>query len=156
MVGEEDTNVPFDKRVSISFLKTVASNLGVADRIIFTGFRNDVPRLLAASDIYAMPTFEKPFALVFLEAMAMGKPIVAIESGGVPELVEHEKSGLLSAPEDIDSFATNLASLLSDAGRRTKMGHYARQRIEEHFTARHMAKEVESLYQKIGEPSSNR
>ncbi len=152
MVGEEDTIVPLNNRVSVPFLKKIASDLGVADRIIFTGFRNDVPRLLAASDIYAMPTFEEPFALVFLEAMAMGKPIVAIESGGVPELVEHGKSGLLSAPDDIDNFAANVAFLLGDAGRRTEMGRNARRRIEEHFTARHMAKEVERLYQKLMDP----
>ena len=97
-------------------LAALADELGVDDSVVFTGRRSDVARLMAAADVFAMPSLEEPFGLVYLEAMAMRLPVVALDSGGTPEVVEHGRSGLLSAPGDIDALAANIVELLSDAG----------------------------------------
>ena len=86
-------------------LKTLTRELGLQEHVIFTGFRSDIVQILAAIDVFTMPTFEEPCAVAFLEAMAMRKPVVALRSGGTPQLVEHGVAGLLSPPEDIDALA---------------------------------------------------
>ena len=63
-------------------LKGLVADLGVTDNVIFTGLRTDMPAVMAAADVFALPSYEEPFGLVFLEAMAMKKPVVAINSGG--------------------------------------------------------------------------
>jgi len=135
-------------------LRKVVNELGLSDQVIFTGHRKDVQNILAAIDLYAMPTFEEPFGLVFLEAMAMKKPIVAIESGAVPEVVEHGKSGLISPLNDSTQLAENIVTLLNDPALRTQMGNYGRQRVEEYFNAQRMADDMEHLYLHILERSS--
>jgi glycosyltransferase involved in cell wall biosynthesis len=127
-------------------LVQLAESLGVADNLIMAGQRNDVPALLAASDVFALPSFEEPFGLVFAEAMAMKRPVVALDNGGTPEVVEHGKSGLLSAPGDVHGLAQNLLTLLADPGLRARMGEYGRRRVERDFTNHRLAEDVSRLY----------
>jgi len=130
-------------------LKTLAGSLGVLDRIIFTGGRSDVPRVMAACDVFTLPSFEEPFGLVFLEAMAMRRPVVAVNNGGTPEVVEHGTTGLLSPPLDVPALAANIATLLRDATLRAEMGARGRERVLERFTAQRMAREVGAAYERI-------
>jgi len=102
-------------------LKSLALRLGVQDHVRFTGARSDIPRVMAASDLFALPSFEEPFGLVFLEAMAMQKAVVAVNNGGTPEVVEHGRAGLLSPPWDVPALAANIVTLLSDADLRARM-----------------------------------
>ena len=78
-------------------LREQARELGIEKNVIFTGPRSDIAELLAACDVFALPSFEEPFGLVFAEAMAMKRPVVALANGGTPEVVEHGKCGLLSS-----------------------------------------------------------
>ena len=78
-------------------LASAIDELDVADMVTLAGWRDDVPRLMAAADIYAMPSTMEPFGLVFCEAMAMGLPVVALDDGGTPEVVVDGETGLLSA-----------------------------------------------------------
>ena len=130
-------------------LRALAQELGVAERVIFTGLRSDVPRLMAAADVLALPSFEEPFGLVFAEAMAMKKPVVAVDSGGTPEVVEHGKSGLLSPPDDLAALTENLRRVLSDPALRAEMGAQGRRRVEEHFIPARLAKDVSRVYEKL-------
>jgi len=130
-------------------LKALARSLGIEQRVIFTGARSDVPRVMAACDLFTMPSFEEPFGLVFLEAMAMKKPVIALDNGGTPEVVEHGRSGLLSAPQDIPGLAANILSLLRDPELRTRMGEYGRTRVLEHFSARRMAADAAAAYGRV-------
>lgn len=130
-------------------LKSLAHRLGVADKVVFTGARADVPRVMAACDLFTMPSFEEPFGLVFLEAMAMRKPVVALDNGGTPEVVEHGRSGLLSPPLDIPALQANIATLLRDRELRSRMGEYGRARVLERFTAHRMACDVGAAYEQI-------
>jgi glycosyltransferase involved in cell wall biosynthesis len=136
-------------------LKALAADLGVTDNVMFTGQRSDMPALMAASDVFALPSLEEPFGLVFVEAMAMKKPVVALSNGGTLEIVEHGKSGLLSAFGDRDALAQNLLTLLRDPALRARMGEYGRQQVEARFTANRMAIDTGNVYASLA-PSVSR
>jgi glycosyltransferase involved in cell wall biosynthesis len=130
-------------------LKEHARELGIGENVMFTGQRQDVAPLLAACEVFALPSFEEPFGLVFAEAMAMKRPVVALTNGGTPEVVEHGKCGLLSEPGNIDALADNLLRLLDDPALRTRFGEYGRTRVEEHFTPRRMALDFAAVYARV-------
>jgi glycosyltransferase involved in cell wall biosynthesis len=130
-------------------LKEQARELGIAENVVFTGQRSDVSQLLAACDVFSLPSFEEPFGLVFAEAMAMKRPVVALTNGGTPEVVEHGKCGLLSAPGDINALAANLTQLLDDPALRTQFGEYGRSRVEQHFTPQRMASDFAKIYARM-------
>jgi glycosyltransferase involved in cell wall biosynthesis len=127
-------------------LKALAATLGVTGNVIFTGHRSDVPALFAASDVFALPSFEEPFGLVYAEAMAMKKPVLALTNGGAPEIVEHGRSGLLSAHGHHEELTAHLAALLRDPALRARMGEYGRQQVEARFTAPRMAADTARVY----------
>jgi glycosyltransferase involved in cell wall biosynthesis len=128
-------------------LRVLAKELGVAECVVFTGQRSDIAQIMAASDVYTMPSLEEPFGLVFLEAMAMGKPVVAIDNGGTPEVVEHGRSGLLVPPMDITALARSIVKLLADPQLRTTMGAYGRARVLEYFNVQRMARDAAAAYE---------
>ena len=128
-------------------LKELARELGVTGRVVFTGERSDVSRIMASCDVFTMPSWEEPFGLVFLEAMAMRKPVVSLDDGGTPEVVEHGRSGLLSRHGDIEAMAANIVTLLSDRTLRERMGAYGRARVLEFFTAERMARDAAASYE---------
>jgi glycosyltransferase involved in cell wall biosynthesis len=130
-------------------LKEHARELGILENVVFAGQRSDIASLLAACDVFSLPSFEEPFGLVFAEAMAMKRPVVALTSGGTPEVVEHGKCGLLSPPGDIDALAANLQRLLDDPALRTRFGEFGRGRVEEHFTPQRMASDFAGLYARL-------
>jgi glycosyltransferase involved in cell wall biosynthesis len=127
-------------------LKLLARELGVSARVVFTGERADIPRVMAACDVFAMPSWEEPFGLVFLEAMAMQRPVVSLNDGGTPEVVEHGRSGLLSTHGDIVGLAANIVALLKDERNRVRMGVYGRSRVLDYFTADRMARDAATAY----------
>jgi glycosyltransferase involved in cell wall biosynthesis len=130
-------------------LKEHASELGIGENVVFTGQRSDIAVLLAACDIFSLPSFEEPFGLVFAEAMAMKRPVVALTNGGTPEVVEHGKCGLLSPPGDVDALAANLLQLLGDPALRAQFGENGRSRVEAHFTPQRMASDFAALYARM-------
>jgi glycosyltransferase involved in cell wall biosynthesis len=130
-------------------LKILAGELGVTDRVVFTGGRSDIPRVMAACDVFSLPSFEEPFGLVFLEAMAMQRPVAAVDNGGTPEVVEHGRAGLLSPAKDIEALAGNLVTLLKDPELRGRMGAYGRARVLEYFNAQRMARDAGAAYEAI-------
>ena len=130
-------------------LKALARSLRVEAHVTFTGARSDVPQIMAACDLFTMPSFEEPFGLVFLEAMAMKKPIVALDNGGTPEVVEHGRSGLLSPPWDVPRLAANILTLLRDRELCARMGEYGRAQVLERFNARRMAHDAGEAYERI-------
>jgi len=130
-------------------LKALARSLGIEQQVIFTGPRSDVPRVMAACDLFTMPSFEEPFGLVFLEAMAMKKPVVALDNGGTPEVVEHGRSGLLSSPRDIQGLAANILRLANDPSLRGRMAEYGRSQVLERFSARRMAAAAAEAYERV-------
>ena len=130
-------------------LEATVAELGIAGSVIFTGFRSDIRELMAACDIFAMPSFEEPFGMVYLEAMAMERPVVALDNGGAKEVIDNGGSGLLSAPGDVDALAGNLVTLLRSPSLRQRMGEHGRRRVKERFSAEGMARNAEGVYEQL-------
>jgi len=149
LVGEDDPRATPGGGSYSAQLRALTEELGLTEQIIFTGFRRDVPHIMAACDVYTMPSFEEPFGVVFLEAMAMRKPVIALDNGGTREVVEHGKAGLLSRPKDVQELADNILTLLNDAELRQRMGAYGRRLVEERYTAQRMAHDTEQIYRRL-------
>jgi len=127
-------------------LRADAERLGVAGRVVFAGYRNDVPAVLAGCDVFCLPSFAEGLPLVVLEAMAHAKPVVATRAGGTDELVVDRETGLLVPTGDADSLARALSELLADPTRATRMGEAGRARVVAEFGAAAMAERVLELY----------
>jgi len=149
IVGEDDPRGMPGRGSFTAELKSLANDLDLTGQVIFTGFRRDIHKILAASDIFTMPSFEEPFGMVYLEAMAMKRPVIALDSGGTPEVIENGKSGLLSLPQDIEQLATNIVRLINNPALRLEMGEYGRQRVGQYFTSHRMACDIERIYQQL-------
>jgi glycosyltransferase involved in cell wall biosynthesis len=109
-------------------LKASAERAGVADRVRFLGQRADVPRLMAAADVYCQPnTGPEPFGVSFIEALYAGLPVVAGAAGGAAEVVT-DACGVLVKPGDVRAVADALGGLLAGAGRRRSLGEFGRAR----------------------------
>jgi glycosyltransferase involved in cell wall biosynthesis len=149
IVGTDDLHASGSRGSYTAELRALTAELQLENRVIFTGWRTDIERVLAACDVFALPSFEEPCAVAFLEAMAMQRPVVALANGGTPCLVEHGRAGLLSEPEDIHQLGENLLTLLTNPALRREMGEYGRKRVEDYFTPRRLAAEVEEVYRRV-------
>ncbi len=150
VVGGEDLSaLPEGCDSYLEVLKEKAEELELSQQVIFTGPRFDVQAILAASDLYTMPALGEAFGLVFSEAMAMRKPVIALDSGGAGEAVEDGKSGLLSAPGDVEQLARNILTLVNNPALCQQMGEYGRKRVEEYFNPQRLANDVERVYRAV-------
>lgn len=127
-------------------MQALASELGIADRVRFLGLREDVPALLAASDLLLAPSRREALSLTLLEASACRLPIVASRVGGIGEVVEDGASGVLVPPDEPEALAAALSGLLDSPSRCQAMGACARQRFETCFTENLMFDQTEAVY----------
>jgi len=122
-------------------LKTLVSTLGLSDRVVFTGFRDDMPAVMAALDVLVLPSWEEPFGRVVVEAMSSGRAVIATNAGGVPEVVIKNVTGLLVPPRDPWALYQAMATLARSEGLRRRFGALGRKRAVERFSIReHVAK----------------
>jgi glycosyltransferase involved in cell wall biosynthesis len=127
-------------------LRMCAARLGITHQVSFLGMRSDVPELLAAADIFAMPSRWEGNPLALMEAMAAGLPTVATAVGGVPGLISNGETGLLTASDDVSTFADFLEVLATNAELRTKLGTLATKAAAKRFGAEQMTRSYEQLY----------
>jgi len=127
-------------------LEALATELGIAERVHFLGYRDDIPQLLAACDVFALPSLYEGSSLAVLEAMAAGRPVVSSAIGGTDELIDDGVDGLLVAPGDTAGLAGALRRLLDDAELRKSFAERARRRVERDFTPTAMTQRVEAIY----------
>jgi len=130
-----------------SQLHQLTADLGLTERVLFTGHREDLPRVLPALDLLVHCSDAEPFGRVLIESMAASRPVVAFDDGGVPEVVVRNDTGLLVPPGDEDALAAAIIELLCDRKRRLQMGNAGRQRVEQHFTAAQTARGIEAVYE---------
>ena len=130
-------------------LEKLAEDLGIAERTVFTGHREDIPDLLAASDLFCLPSQNEPFGRVVIEAMAAGLPVVATRGGGVPEIVEDKRTGLLVTTDRVAEMSSALAELLADEPRRRQMGRAGLRRAREHFDLAVTVAKIEDVYDRL-------
>jgi glycosyltransferase involved in cell wall biosynthesis len=116
-------------------------------RVVFAGYRDDVPALMAGCDIFCLPSSMEGLPLVVLEAMAHAKPVVATAVGGTPELVLDGETGILVPPGDGDALTNALDALLRDPVRARRMGEAGLARVRAEFDAKTLTARVLSLYE---------
>lgn len=129
-------------------MQRLACELGIERNVIFTGFRNDVPALIAASDVMLQVSiFEDPFPGVVLQGMAMAKPMLASRLGGIPEQIDDGVSGFLIDPHDGKGIAQRVVALLNDAPQRERIGQAARRAVYTKF--KDDAAVIDAIYDEV-------
>jgi glycosyltransferase involved in cell wall biosynthesis len=118
----------------------------VNERVLFAGMRKDVPRLLAASDVFVLPTLTEALPTVLAEAMAAKLPIIASRVGGIPEMVTDGQNGCLVEPEDIDGIAKACIHLLADPEKRAAMGAQGWETVQAKFNIERQVDQLKTLY----------
>lgn len=131
-------------------LQRMAHDLGLGHSVIFTGFRRDIPELLAACDmlVHAARSPES-FGMVLVEAAAAGKPVVATDVGGPREIVVHERTGILVPPGQPEMLAQAITGLLGNPDRRRTMGIAAARRARERFDITHTVEEIHNVIEQV-------
>jgi glycosyltransferase involved in cell wall biosynthesis len=130
-------------------LEAQAASLGIADRVVFTGRREDVPAVTAALDIAVLPSYREAQGLSVLEAMALGRPVVASNVGGIPEMVEDGVSGLLVRPGDCDALAAAIVRLLSNHPLADTLARRGHDLVHERFCIEIMTNSIETVYDEM-------
>ena len=127
-------------------LEAEAASLGVSERIVFTGRREDVPAVTAALDVAVLPSYREAQGLSVLEAMALGRPVVASKVGGIPEMIEDGVTGLLVPPNDCDALAGAIIRLLTDHPLADMIGKRGHDMVHDRFCIELMVESIESIY----------
>lgn len=130
-------------------LEHQAAALGLSDRVTFLGHRDDVPALLGAADLYVLPSRTEACPNGVLEAMAAGLPVVACAVGGLLDLVQHGRTGMLVPPCDAESLATAIAGLVDRPEQAHAIGEAARADIAERYSFDSMVDQFETLYERM-------
>jgi len=128
-------------------VRELAKQLQLLDAVKFSGPATEIGTVLAAMDVFAFPSHEEPLGSALLAAMGRGLPVVAIARGGIPEVVENEKNGLLASCLDPDEFSAALTRLLANPDRARRFGERARETIEERFSNSDMVDATLRLYE---------
>lgn len=136
------------------YFRDLARELGVADRVHVLGPRRDVPALMHAMDVFAMPSIWEGFGLVLLEAMAAGRPIVASRVATIPEVVADGETGVLVPAGDPLALADALADLARQPALAQRMGAAGRERLRRSFSIEKMVGDTELLYRELVEPTA--
>lgn len=130
----------------LSELRALADSLGIADRVAFLGHREDVPALLAEADAFVLPSRSEAFPNGAIEAMAAGLPVIASATGGLLDLVDSGRTGLLVPPDDANALADALAGLIASPGRAAALGASAREEVTRRYSFDRMVRAFEDLY----------
>jgi glycosyltransferase involved in cell wall biosynthesis len=146
VVGEPS---PIKNRAYVDELELRAARLGIADRVIFTGLRSDVPALLSAVDVSVMPSLNEALSNVLLESMAAGAAVVATNVGGTAEALVDGKNGLLIPPANPQAMAAAILHLMDNAPLARELGNQARRTISDRFSLDRMVAATESLYDNL-------
>lgn len=132
-----------------SELVTHAEKLGIKDKIIFAGFRKDIAPFLSLIDVFVFSSLWEGFGLALIEAMALGKPVVATKVGIVPEIIKDGINGFLVEKKSPPALSKAIIRLLSDKGLSTAMGEAARTTVKGMFTEQAMVGKYEKIYKEI-------
>jgi L-malate glycosyltransferase len=126
-----------------------AESLGIADRVVFLGKQDSVAELLTCADLFLLPSASESFGLVALEAMAAGVPVIASDTGGLPEVVLNGETGFLAPVGDVEAMADAGVAVLADPRAWTRVSEAARARATERFGVDRVVPRYEQFYQKI-------
>lgn len=140
MVGSEK------KREDLEHLKELARRLRIQDRVIFTGFRQDVFQVMSTFDVFALPSLWEGLGIALLEAMALGKPVVGTKVGGIPEVIDDGENGFLIEPSNPQQLAEKILELLRNETLRNQMGQNGMQKVRNRFSIQRTVRDTEDVY----------
>jgi len=126
-------------------LRHLSGSLSIEKHIVWAGYQKDPRPYLSLCDVLCVPSFAETFSLTILEALALGKPVVATDVGGTPEMVSEGVNGFLAKPKDSVSLAKKLEKLIADESRRLQIAAKARESVVERFSLVRMVNKTESL-----------
>ena len=130
----------------VAALRTRAVAGDLVGKVVFAGERTDVPRLMAACDVFVLASEWEGFGLVLVEAMAAGKPVVATRVSGIPEVVLDRETGILVPSRNPEALATAVLKLLADPAEQRRLGTNGYHRVHTYFTADRMVDETIAIY----------
>ena len=142
VIGEGDSGY-------IREIKSFCHTYGIQERLLFLGWRPDIPRILAATDVLVVAADEEPFGRTVIEAMAAGTPVVSTRCGGPEEIVIDKQTGLLVPRGDADSLARAIEHVLGDRTDAARMSEAGRVRLHEAFTLDAHAQKVQSVIKNV-------
>jgi glycosyltransferase involved in cell wall biosynthesis len=129
-------------------LRRLANERGLNDIVIFTGFREDAPRVASTFDVFALSSEHEGLSIALVEALALGRPSVVPRVGGLAEVIEDKKQGILVPDGDVSSLANGITRLLRDPTLRAEMGEAGRARARI-FDIRRAVARMEEVYQEL-------
>jgi len=127
-------------------LERQAAELRILHRVVFTGRRDDVPAVTAALDVAVLPSYREAQGLSILEAMALSRPVVATNVGGIPEMIQDGRTGLLVPAHDAASLAGAIVRLLTDHPYADQLGRAGHDLVHDRFCVQLMVKAIEAIY----------
>lgn len=130
-------------------LKALVRRMELSDAVIFTGFLDDVPRIIPTFDVAVLPSYFEGMGRVLLEAMAMEKPVVGTSVGGIPDLIEQGLNGYLVSPGNERELAAAILKILNDKELAAGMGRAGRKKMTDLFSADTMVRSIERLYREL-------
>lgn len=133
---------------NLSALQAEAHSLGIADRVIFTGKREDTHIIYSALDLFVLPSLKEAFPMVILEAMASGVPIVACHVGDIPLILENNVSGLIIEPKEVNALAQSIGELLLNRDRAEQLAKMAREKVQ-NYSSILMALKYQAIYDQV-------
>lgn len=127
------------------YLENLCSELNISDRIVFTGYRNDVPQILPHCKLLLMPSWNEPFGRVVIEAMAAGVPVIGANNGGVKEIIQDGITGYLVPPKNPAEIAKKMIYLFHHPLLAQQMGNNGKKVVEEKFSVQNYTRCVENI-----------
>ena len=144
LVGRFHRNQPYVKR-----LRNLQRQPALLNRVKWLGIRENVQDFMAAFDLTVLPSLDEPLGLVALESLATGTPVVASNTGGLPEIVTPNETGLLASPKNSSELAKAIIALAQDPAERQRLGENGRRFVKENFDPEVLTRQVESVFMKL-------
>jgi glycosyltransferase involved in cell wall biosynthesis len=132
----------------VAAFEELSEKLGIRERVVFTGHRRDVAACMRAFDVLVHPTLSEAFGQVLVEAMSVGTPVIATRIGGISEIIDDGRDGILIEPRDADALAAAILDLHERPSRRRELGVEGSARARSHFSATRMVDEQLASYRR--------
>lgn len=132
-------------------LRALATTLGIKEYVVFAGYRKDARALYIVFDVFALVSLTEGLPMAMLEAMATSLPVVVSAVGAIPQVITSMENGILTKPGDIDAIAKSFIKLALDTELRKSLGCNARRDVVENYSVSRMARDYETLYDKVME-----
>lgn len=130
-------------------LEDLSLSLGIVQAVRFLGYRQDIGTLMGMSDVIAMPSLREGLPYVLLEALALARPVVGTQVGGIPEVIKHGETGFLVPPKDSEALAEAIIQVLRNPEEATRLGEKGRELVSREFDVETMVQKIAAVYTEV-------